>query len=226
MKQKTKYAIGGAAIAGAIATGTYVTFRPHEFTTYIHGSEGVPHDRAIRNQIPTPTELGLYCTSDVADLTNALRGDVVISARAGSYDCRYTSTTLLSTPVVGGGNYVEYIRKKTPNAIFVTNGKACGKGVDYYYGNINLGDAMAKIANDLIAINQARKDKAMLPLEVRQMKATLSASSDEVHRDWLGVFCGELVDIQKAIELATAPTSTPIITVGFLPAVYLLLLED
>ena len=76
---------------------------------------------------------------------------------------------------------------------------------------------MPAMANIINAVNQARRKAGLTVYDTAGIRRTLTESSDQTHE--VGPkYYGQLIDLPRAIELATAPTST-----AFLPAIYSLL---
>jgi len=192
-------------------------------TTYIHGSANVEHDQDIASLVNSTTSFGLYCSSEAEHLIEANPGDIVISARADSYDCRYTHPELLSYPIVGGGNYDEDFGDiNDPDSIFISNGLAYGEILDFYIAEGNLGDAMAEMANIILEVNSVVDS----PMDIRALVALLKDSGDGIYTSPDGKYYGYIINLPRALEWAVSPPDVPTPEpkeVGFLPAIYYVL---
>jgi len=209
--------VAAAAIVVALVE-TYVIVHDKGERVYMHGSSSNPHDVAIGDLVDAPTSFGLYCDSEVAELMDAVEGDVVISGRVNSYECQYAHPSFLSYPIIGGGNYDEDMGDyNDPDSLFITNGGAYGLAVDFYIPEGNLGDAMASMANTVLAINDALDS----PLDVRSLKQLLRDSADG-ERIVDGKYYGWVINRQRAVEWAVRKP-VHIAGSGYLPAVYYIL---
>lgn len=223
MRKKVIYGL----VAATVGTSTYLYLdQPTPFHVYIHGSDNYYHDVELAESVDSDTTLDLLCVFDPEALEGAKRGDVVMSARADSYECGYIDPKYLTYPIVSGGNYPAVImEKQNPNAIFVSNGYTSGPVVDIYVNEHNQGDANAKVANGILAINEAREEIGREVYSIYDLKETLRESGKEKYID--GLYVGVEADFDKALEIATAATSTPVACneCGFLPAIYSLLMD-
>jgi len=202
----------GAVAAAAIGSATYYYWPASEypFHLYINGSENVPHDIGIGDQYNGNVDYDLYCKGATMKLINAAAGDIVFSARAGGYKCNFDAELLPTIAIMGGSNSPEYFgARKMENALVVSNGKLYGKGVDYFIGFGNLGDEYVMFANMIAELNAARINSGIPPADVRQLRGYFNKSSS-ISFEQNGRYYGKIIDLEKAIELATAPTSTPV----------------
>lgn len=229
MRHKKTAAIGTAAL---LATGAAVYEKQSTpYTTYIYGSENKWHDIKYGWEVNGAIKYGGYCV-DPTDLMEASYGDVVISMRANSADyCRSMSPDLPTIAIVGWDNANRFIGDDwIENSLVISSGANWGKSINYYVGEENgaiddqLSASMPAMANIVNTVNQARRDAELPILVTTGIRLVLDASSDEVH-EVDGRYYGQLIDLPRALEIATAPTSTPI-TVDFMNGVYYLLLRD
>lgn len=170
-----------------------------ERTIWIDGSANVIHDQRIADSIVgAKVRFGLWCTSDTA-LSTA--NDILFSARADSYNrCSWAGQRGLS--LIGGGNFEEFVGdKKDPNSIFISNGGAYGKRVDFFVNKSNLGDAFVRTTNWLIIQE---------PMSVSEMRRRLTGEPKYIDGRYVGI---------EASKLQPPPDVT------FLPPILYLLLE-
>jgi len=222
-------AIYGLVAAATVGTSTYLMQPPTDIKTYVHGGL-IPHDIYYAAQVDSDTDIGLYCRVDVAELTTANPGDVVISMRENSAACGYKSTALDTIAVVGWDNSDLFVGDVgIDNALVISNGSNYGHAIDYYIPESSLSAAMPATANIVLAINNARINAGMTLLDTSGIKAVLDESSDEIKQsDDVLKYYGQIIDLDQAILIATTPTSTPVAcgNCAFLPAIYTLLLGD
>jgi len=212
--------ISGAAFPVAIAT-----YEPTTITTYIHGSENVPHDVEHGELVNSAVKYGTYCSEDASELIFANRGDVAISMRVNSYECSYTSTSFDIIPIVGWDNEDRFVGDvKTPNSIAIGNGLNYGHAIDYYIDVFSLSQAMPMMANITIDVNNARVRAGMSMLTLSEMKLVLDQSSDQV-LEVDGKYYGQIIDVERAIVIATKEvTIDPCPICGVMSAINTLLL--
>lgn len=218
--KKTIAAVGAVATIG---TAAVIEKQSTSFKTYIHGSPRVAHDIYYGLKVDGAIKYGLYCTNPT-ELLDANKGDVVITMRADSADsCRYISPDLPTIAIAGWDNESRFVGDEwIDNALTISNGSSYGKSINYYIDESSLSAAMPAMANIVTTVNQARVTAELPILGTSGIRLVLDKSSDKAH-EISGRYYGQRIDIYRAIELATAPTSTPINAAGFLPAVLFIL---
>ena len=195
-------------------------------TVYLHGASTNPHDTDIASLIEgADTDFGLYCSSDASELIEANEGDVVMSTRADSYNCRYVNSALLTYPLIGASNTPEFIGDVADqDAIFVSNGAAWGRRVEFYMPQPNLGDAKAEMANVILRVVEARKSVTNTIPPLQELKSILRYSGDG-ERVIDGRYYGVIVNGDRAVEYALGNRPAPVgcTDCGYLPAIYYVL---
>ena len=197
----------------------------HSPTLYYHGSADDSHDAYYAGLVNADRVIfGNYCTYNESsiDLLQAVKGDVVISGKAGSEDCIYRYWIFTPIPIVGDDNACDEQLGNSPLAIFITNGCDWGEQIDFYVPSPSLSESMTIMANYIIALNNA----ADHVLNIFELSYVLGESStvDEI-RD--GRWYGQHIDIDKAIELVSPlpppPPPPPCIGsgCGFIPGAIL-----
>ena len=203
-----------------------IVTRDDQPTVYLHGSSTVTHDTDIASMIEgADTDFGLYCSSDASELIEANEGDVVMSTRADSYNCRYVNSALLTYPLVGASNTPEFIGDVADqDAIFVSNGAAWGRRVEFYMPQPNLGDAKAEMANVILRVVEARKSVTNTIPPLQELKSILRYSGDG-ERVIDGRYYGVIVNGDRAVEYALGNRPAPVgcTDCGYLPAIYYVL---
>lgn len=207
----TTKAIAGIATAATLGTGTvlYQVNEPSEFTTHIGGSATVPHDIAVAWNVDGNVDFDGACHVTPDNIPEVKAGDIWFVPRAYTAElCNYNSTSLPSIAIMAWDNTSEFVGdKEIPNALTVTTGGAYGKAVDFYKEASRLGDSMAYLANDVIAVNNARLEAGRAPYSAEQVEQVLEATGTDYTIE--GRYYGKKINLAKAIELATAATSTP-----------------
>jgi len=210
-------------------------------TTYLHGSEDVPHDVLISERVYGPVIIDGFCTDEAYLLEDTNPWDVGISSKGDSYNtCSYKTGEYPLIPVVGGQNKDEFVGdERVPYQIFISNGFAYGNRVDYFfpfddYGNIgkNLGDCMGDMANMIGILSFIRALLFMPLMDVYEVKAVFDASSDE-DKITDGKYQGQYIDFYTALEytvfgIPQPPPPPPCTTCGWMTGAifYPLLLTD
>lgn len=182
--------------------------------TFLVGSSVVGHDVYYSDMIGGEKVFGDYCwgVEAATELYDAPPGSVVSSLRANSYKCLYAKIDAPIIAVVGGDNYCETNEwTYEGSAIVISNGCDCNSSIEYLIPDGSQSGATAVFSRGVGEIQQSRIANQMSKYSTSKLRPILSASSDLPN-----VGCGEPVDWDRAIDLATTPVDLswliPIIT--------------